>query len=295
MHLNGKTINLVNGDYTATIVTMGGGVASLRYKGQDIVYPFSPEHLPPLHQGKVLAPFPNRIIDGRYTFKDHEYQLPINDVDNSCALHGLVAWQEWDIVDMWEHELVLENIIPPRHGYPFLIKIQAHYELIDGMGMRIEFKATNLAEEEAPFGIGMHTFITCNRQPINECKLHFPCDHVFATDDRNRPINKVPVAELGYDFNQPREIGDINFNNCFLAPNEGRLSTVALEYKRLFVFMKTSAPYIQLYTPEIFKRQALGAEPMSCAPDAFNNGLGLVSLQQHQYFSLNFMIGALEK
>lgn len=295
MHLNGKTINLVNGDFTATIVTMGGGLASLRYKGQDIVYPFSTEKLPPLHQGKVLAPFPNRLIDGRYTFKGVKYQLPINNVEQQCAMHGLAAWQEWEIVDMWEHEVVLEHIISPRHGYPFLVKVQAHYELIDGMGLRIEMKAINLAEEDAPFGMGMHTFLTCNHQPINECKLQFPCEYVFRPDERCRPVEKVPVQELGFDFSQPREVGDINFNNCFISPHEGRVTTVGLEHNRLFVFLKTSSPYVHLFTPDIFNRKALGAEPMSCAPDAFNNGIGLVTLQQHQYFSLNFMIGAIEK
>lgn len=295
MQLNGKIINLVNGDYSATVITMGGGIAALRYKGQDIVYPFNVECLPPLHQGKVLAPFPNVLVDGRYVFNDQEYQLPINDIEHNCALHGLVAWQEWTIVDMWEHELVLEKVISPRHGYPFLVKIQAHYELIDGMGLRVEFKVNNLTEDEAPFGIGMHTFLTCNHHPLNDCLLHLPCDYVFKKDERNRPIGKVAVEDLGFDFHQPREIDEINFNDCFISGNENRLTTVSLEYKRLFVYLKTSAPYIQLFTPEIFKRQALGAEPMSCAPDAFNNGLGLVKLQEHQYFSLNFMIGALEK
>lgn len=295
MQLNGKIINLVNGDYTATIITMGAGVASLRYKGQDIVYPFRVESLPPLHQGKVLAPFPNVLVDGHYVFNDQDYQLPINDIEHNCALHGLVAWQEWTIVDMWEHELVLEKVISPRHGYPFLVKIQAHYELIDGMGLRIEFKANNLTEDEAPFGIGMQTFLTCNHHPIDDCILHMPCDHAFMSDNHNRPINKVTVDELGIDFRHPHAIEETEFNHCVVSGHENRLTTISLEHNRLFVYLKTSSPYVHFYTPEIFKRQALGVEPMSCAPDAFNNGIGLVKLQEHQYFSLNFIIGALEK
>ena len=97
MHLSGKTINLIAGDYTATIVTVGGAIAGLKYRGHDITLPFNPESVPVAHQGKILAPWPNRITDGKYCFAGHKYQLPLTDVKTMSASHGLVAWKEWVI------------------------------------------------------------------------------------------------------------------------------------------------------------------------------------------------------
>ena len=45
--------------------------------------------------GKVRAPWPNRIRDGRYRFAGREHVTPITEPERGTALHGLVLWDEW--------------------------------------------------------------------------------------------------------------------------------------------------------------------------------------------------------
>ena len=178
MHLSGKTINLILGDYTATIVTMGGAIAALKYRGHDITMPFNPETIPQGHNGKILAPWPNRLQDGKYTFDNQEYQLPVNDLVTNSASHGLVAWRDWTVSDLRASSATLKAYINPVYSYPFLIKMVAHYELIEGMGLKVDITALNAGKKPAPYGIGMHPYITCDNAPLSECQLTMPFKEV---------------------------------------------------------------------------------------------------------------------
>ncbi len=66
MHCSGQTVSLAAGDYHATIVTVGAGLAELTFQGCHLVIPHKPEEMPLAHLGKVLIPWPNRIANGCY-------------------------------------------------------------------------------------------------------------------------------------------------------------------------------------------------------------------------------------
>ena len=55
------------GDYAATVTCTAGALASLTYRGRDLVVPFDPGTPIPAFRGIVAAPWPNRLADGRYT------------------------------------------------------------------------------------------------------------------------------------------------------------------------------------------------------------------------------------
>lgn len=64
---SGELIILEAGDYKATVASVGAGLVSLSFRGQDIVLPFPADELPPAYAGKVLVPWPNRVTGGTYT------------------------------------------------------------------------------------------------------------------------------------------------------------------------------------------------------------------------------------
>ena len=276
MHLSGKTINLISEDYTATIVTMGGAIAGLRFHGRDITMPFDPESIPVAHQGKILAPWPNRISDGKYSFEDHDYQLAITELSTMSASHGLVAWKDWHILEMTSSSVALRTYVSPIYGYPFLIRMTARYELVNGMGLRVSVRALNEGPTPAPYGVGMHPYITCNQALIDDCKLTMPFTKCFSLTER-----KVP--------------GNTEIDHCFISSEEKRMNTVLLENDDLQVYCKTNVPFVQLFTPAKLGRKCLAVEPMSCPANAFNNKIGLVVLHTQQYYTLDYVIGALEK
>ena len=49
----------------------------------------------PAYRGALLAPWPNRVVDGRYTFDGEEQQLPLTEPERGHALHGLLVWADW--------------------------------------------------------------------------------------------------------------------------------------------------------------------------------------------------------
>ena len=295
MHLSGKTINLVSQDYTATIVTMGGAIAGLKYRDRDITMTFNPQSIQISHQGKILAPWPNRISDGRYSFDEREFQLPITELSTMSASHGLVAWQDWQIEDMTNSSAVLVTHVNPVYGYPFLIKLTAHYELINGMGLKVSITALNEGKADAPYGVGMHPYITCNQALIDDCKLTMPFTKCFTLTERKVPDQEVDASSMNFDFTQGRKLGDIEIDHCFLSSDEKRMSTIMLENDELQVYCKTNAPFVQLFTPAKLGRKCLAVEPMSCPANAFNNHIGLITLKEQQYYTLDYVIGALDK
>ena len=47
----------------------------------------------------MLAPWPNRIRDGRYTFGGADHQLALTEPARHNAIHGLVNWVPWQLVE----------------------------------------------------------------------------------------------------------------------------------------------------------------------------------------------------
>ena len=97
MHSGGKTIHLQAGHYQAKIVTVGAGLAELMHRGRHIVIPHKPEEMPQAHLGKVLVPWPNRVADGCYQHNGKTFQLAVNAPVSHTAIHGLLAWRDWQI------------------------------------------------------------------------------------------------------------------------------------------------------------------------------------------------------
>ncbi len=66
-----------------------------------------------------MAPWPNRIGDGRYTWDGQEIQAPINEVERNTALHGgVVSFQTFEAVSEQADVLELRTEIFASPGYP---------------------------------------------------------------------------------------------------------------------------------------------------------------------------------
>jgi len=143
MYPTGEQYELRAGDYAATVTQVGAVLRGLRYGARDLVRGFRAEHAMPLYRGAVLAPWPNRVADGRYSFASSAHQLPVNEIERGCALHGLVAWDGWLLSRRRESSLRLEHRLWPRPGYPFLLALDVSYELQEQLGLSITLSARN--------------------------------------------------------------------------------------------------------------------------------------------------------
>ena len=66
--LSGTHFGLSAGDYHATIASVGASLRTLEFHGRDLVVPFDADEVRPAFRGATLAPWPNRVVDGRYAF-----------------------------------------------------------------------------------------------------------------------------------------------------------------------------------------------------------------------------------
>ena len=108
----------------------------------------------------VMAPFANRIPNGRYTWQGSEYMLP-----EGSRMHGLVAKEVWDLLDVsttedaMELTFTLDSLSDGIEGYPFELLYTLTYTVsLEGVAM--EITATNAGESDAPYFVGWHTYFT---------------------------------------------------------------------------------------------------------------------------------------
>ena len=239
-----------------------------------------------LSKGNFLAPFPNRIADGKYTFEGNAHQLEINEKERGNALHGLIFQRPFTlhasaecnkgIIATFKTQISKNNF----KGYPFAIEILISF-ILKEKELRIGMIGNNIGTTNAPFGVGWHPYMTTGKN-IDNLHLTLPARSILETDQGKELIptgNKLPN-----DFGtKKRRIGDCCFDTCFTD-----LERQSVHFENIELFMDTKMQYVQIYTPE--HRTAIAIEPMSCAPNAFNNGMGLEVLKPQESISYHFGI-----
>lgn len=290
VHSSGQTLLLTAGDYRATIVSVGAGLAELSYRGRHLVIPHKPEEMPQAHLGKVLIPWPNRIANGCYQFAGHEYQLPINEHGSKAAIHGFLAWRDWEVSEQSAQTVTLRAFLPPSYGYPFSLISQVTYALDEEKGLSVEIVSKNIGQSVAPYGVGVHPYLTCDLACVDRYLLTLPAEQVFTVDAQSNPIDLHAVDELNLNFLSPKQIGAQTIDRTFKACCHEWEMQIVDPLQALTVSMRADQPWIQVYSGEKLNRKGLAVEPMSCPPNAFNSGTDLILLEPEQEHRLSFHI-----
>lgn len=274
---------LRSGRYVAVVTAVGATLRSLTVDGRDLVVPFAAGTVRPLYRGALVAPWPNRIADGRYTFAGVSHQAAINEVDRGHALHGLVHWVRWDAVDVAVDRLELSHDLVPQDGYPFPLRLTATY-VLDEDGLHATLVATNTGPTDVPYGCCPHPYLVADTGPLDTWELTAPVGRRLEVDSRLVPTGLVPVATVDNDFRTPAVIGTREIDHCFTGvafsgadAAEGTATVRVVDPAGgTGVEMRwgTWAPWLQIHTadrpePEN-NRVGLAVEPMNCPPDAFN-------------------------
>ncbi|AKE60859.1 aldose-1-epimerase [Citrobacter farmeri] len=290
MQSSGNTISLAAGDYRAQIVSVGAGLAELTWQGKHLVIPHSPEEMPLAHLGKVLIPWPNRIANGCYQHEGQDYQLPINEHHSQAAIHGLLAWRDWQIEALTATKATLTLFLPPSYGYPFTLMSQVIYSLDAETGLSVAIISKNRGKQPAPYGVGIHPYLTCNLAPVDDCMLRIPAKQVFAVDAHANPTTLYSVEEMDLDYSILRTVGDKHIDHTFRTHGSPWEMQIIHQQQALAVSLFSDQPWLQIYSGEKLNRQGLAVEPMSCPPNAFNSGTDLILLKPEEKHQLFFNI-----
>jgi aldose 1-epimerase len=276
----GNQYTIRYGDQEAVVVQLGGGLRAYRQAGRPILSSYPESEMPPAAHGALLAPWPNRIANGRYRFKGQTYQLPVNEPDKGNAIHGLVRWTPFSLVELRRSSVTLSNRIYPQPGYPFLLDLTVVYD-VSADGLTVSVTATNHSGNTCPFGFGQHPYFAIGPAGVDACMLKIPANDYLLTDPNTLlPTRWEPVGS-DYDFRDYREIGPLVLDTCYgnLARSADGNVYIGMRgpyHKELKLWMGDSFDFVQIFTADTLpagqKRTVLAIEPMTCPPNAFNQG-----------------------
>jgi aldose 1-epimerase len=284
---SGEQFEIVYGQQRARIVEVGGGIRSYSHGERDVLEPYPLEMICDGAHGAVLMPWPNRLRDGSYTFDGQEHQLDLSEPEKHNAIHGLLRWLPWRAVERDAERVVMAARIHPRPGYPFDLEVSVEYALSDD-GLTVTQRARNAGEHACPYGAGQHPYLSPGSGTVDACRLELPAEIVILTDpERQLPCGRADVDGGPLDFRAARELGTSEIDSPFTGLRrdwQGR-ATARLsgpDGATVELWVDEGYEVLEVYTGDTLtperRRTGLGLEPMTCAPDAFRSGEGLIRL-----------------
>src|SRR5687768_2005422 len=114
---------IASGDQHAVVVEVGGGLRAYRVGDWDVLDGYAEDAMAPDAAGQVLAPWPNRIRDGRYTYRGQPYSLALTEPENLNATHGLMRWLPWQAVASAADSVQVACVLAAQPGYPWSLRL----------------------------------------------------------------------------------------------------------------------------------------------------------------------------
>jgi aldose 1-epimerase len=282
---SGEQHELRHGDQEAVVVEVGAGLREYRRAGREVIDGFALDAHAEGARGQTLVPWPNRIRDGRYAWDGETQQLALTEAGRGNAIHGLARWRSWRLVERRAERVVLGTVIHPMPGYPFTLGVEVAYALGDG-GLEVTTRAENLGARTCPYGVGFHPYLTLGAA-VDGAQLRVPAARRLILDEQGIPTSSEDVAGGRYDFREPRAIGALVLDDCFcelVRDADGRARvTLTGGGRRAALWLGEAYGYAMVYSGDTLevarRRRGLAVEPMTCAPNAFASGEGLVALE----------------
>jgi aldose 1-epimerase len=221
----------------------------------------------------ILFPFPNRMKAGKFTFKGHDYQLPLNDSSGPNAIHGFTPRRAWRVVAQDDSPSIKGEFQLSKDAsdavWPADARIKITYTL-QANALRVDTVIDAADGNAMPFGLGFHPYFVMAGAPLNDWTLAANASTLWRAEG-NLPTGEQVTVPAALDFRASRLIGDTVLDTLYgdVSLREGgevaRLSGPSAE---LLVNIDSAFGELLLFTPP--HRQAVAIEPYTCATDAAN-------------------------
>jgi len=256
----------------------------------------------------MLAPWPNRVEDGTYSFGGIRAHVPLDEPARRNAIHGLVRWLTWHVDEHTDRSVRLSCELAPQPAYPWRLTIALRYELVDG-GLVVEASAENRSPVTAPFGMGAHPYLDAGSRGVDGCVLLLQASRHLRLDARGIPRGSEEIGETRLDFRHGLELAGVRLDDCFtdlgLSPDtavperaawQAVLSTA--DGHRSALWADESWPYVMCYTGDTLgpddRRRGVAIEPMTCPPNALRSGEAVIGIAPGQSWSGTFGIRGID-
>ncbi len=275
-------------DQRATIVEVGGGIREYQSGDRAVLDPYPRDALCDGAHGAPLIPWPNRLADGRYRFRGLDHQVALTEPAKRNAIHGFLRWRPWDVRDRGAATVTMGTTIFPMPGYPFMVDVEIAYRLTDA-GLTVSTTARNRGDGPCPYGTGQHPYLSPGQGRLDGCTLELDAATRIETDpERQLPAGAESVVGTPFDFRRGRPLGDLAIDFAFTGlgrDDAGRAWTrlTGPDGRRAELWVDATYPIVEIYTGDTLaperRRRGLGTEPMTCPPNAFQTGEGVIELE----------------
>ena len=273
------------GDARLAVDLRGGAMRTLTVGGRQLLDGYPAGTVPSGSRGRVLLPWPNRIRAGQWTWEGRELQLELAGPDKPTAMHGLVGWQPWAVLEQSGDAVTVGTVVEARSGYPFRLAAAIDHVLEPGR-LTVTLRVRNVGTEPAPFGAGFHPYLAVGAQEdggIADAELELPARTELVVDDGGLPTGERrpfdgTIGRLG-DRALDTPVTDLDRDADGWA--RVRLRSAALGTLELAV--DGSWPWLQVFTGDTLepgqRRRSVAVEPMTCPPNALADRVDLVVLE----------------
>jgi aldose 1-epimerase len=285
---SGEQFEIVHGQQRATIVEVGGGVREYFVGERPVLEPYPLLKMCDGGHGAPLIPWPNRLGGGRYHFEGVDYQVALSEPAKRNAIHGFLRWRPWQAMVREPSRVVVGTRLHPLTGYPFTLEVRIEYALGED-GLSVRTTATNLSDSACPYGAGQHPYLSPGVGLIDGCTLEFAAGTRILTDPESQlPVGRETAGGGEYDYSSGRVVGEQRIDDPFTdltRDDAGRAvcRLTGLDGATVELWADENYPFMELFTGDTLspsrRRRGLAVEPMTCAPNAFQSGDGLIRLE----------------
>lgn len=298
---SGEQFQIVSGEQRAVIVEVGGGLREYSAAGRPVLQSYEVGEICDGAHGAPLIPWPNRLADGRYSFDGEDYELALSEPAKRNAIHGLLRWRPWLALDRGPDRVVMGTRLHPSPGYPFTLDVSIAYELDQDVGLTVRTTAVNVGERACPYGTGQHPYLSSGDGLVDECLLELPARTRILTDkERQLPVGSEPVEGTAYDYRLARLLGETSIDSAYTdldrdASGKAVAKLTRPDGSRVELWVDEAYPFIEIFTADTIAparaRRGMAVEPMTCAPNAFQSGEGLVRLEPGESLCAGWGVG----
>ena len=246
----------------ALISPVGGSLMHLELAGKKVISAENLENPDGIFFGKTMAPWPNRLKDGRYEHQGKSYQFENLDALGNLN-HGLIGRRELELRSHEESAVVLGYRFGADPGYPFEVDFEIAIEISE-FDLAVTMTAQNLGAGAAPFACGQHPYFLAP----GDFEVQGDFSHMVHTDERMLPSSISEIEGFSYQTG--------HLDGCFFGARVALLKTSEFE---LEVELGENMDYFMLYRPPLEVGDSLLAiEPMSAMANVFQEDIESVLL-----------------
>lgn len=295
VHVQEQLVVLKHSTHLAEIYLHGALLNRFEIQGKNVVAAFaSPndarENLINGFRSAKLSPYACRLHRGQYDFLGKSYTCRKHQLGGH-AIHGLMYDVDYHVeaFDFNEEKawVVLQaDYQRDDEGFPFDYQLRIKYTL-ENNGLEIETQVLNTGNSALPLVDGWHPYFTLGGR-VDDWFLHINARQQLEFNEDLLPTGKVLDDTR---FVQAKSLQNIDLDNSFVLENHDVAACVlSSQNHQLSIFPNQSYPYLQVYIPP--ERTSIALENLSGAPDAFNNGLGLLILEsgENHVFTTRYVL-----